>query len=445
MSPPRTVVSLEPLGAEAVMKLAEAPTNIPGLGDNMVVDLSAPVGPGVLARGAELHRRLCAHPPIRDGLGAMSATPLGAGAAPLYFRVVAAAADALPWEELYADDHGFLALDPRWPVARIARRARPVVERVFAGELTLVAVLSAAGRSGLAQARALLEAVSSQDGRAVGARLVVISAEDAVLKAVAAAALPYAQSQPMANDAAGLARQIAAANPDVLHLLAHGGQVMPGVSTLVFADAADLLSEAPAGSVSLQLANIIQGLLGADPWLVVLAACESAAATDTAGMVTGGALAHEIALGGVPAVLGMRRLVDVTAADRCVQALYPAVLADVRAAAEATDHDGEIIDWAGALTGARAALAGADPAQLDGWADPVLYVGCEEFRVRAARLPGDALSYADLLGERDALQRYLSSVDGIDPTVAAKVRRRVADLDAELARVLAAAPLAAAP
>ena len=426
----RTVVAFERLGTDTVVKLSEAPRDIPGIEvDNAVIDLAAPPGGTARQRGAELLARICAHPPVRAGLDLALGTPPGSPPAPLYFHVLAAAADALPWEELYADGHGFCALDPRWPVARIAARRRAVTDRVFTGELNVVAVLSAAGRSGVSQLETLLAATGSADGAAVGSRLRVISGDERVLAALAAANRPDVSAEQIASGADGLIRQIAAGDPDVLHLLGHGGEPLPGVRTLAFATSADFDADDEAGSVRLQLAHLTQAVLSADPWLVVLSACESA------GAGSAGVLAHDLASGGVPAVIGMRRLIDIDAADRCCAALYPQLLTAVRRAVDPAAPAGiRLIDWAAALTAPRAALCGPDPTAVDTWSDPVLYVQHEPFRVLVAPREGAAESYQELRGELDWLEEFMETAGAHHERLRADVIARIGQLREQLAR-----------
>jgi CHAT domain len=66
----------------------------------------------------------------------------------------------------------------------------------------------------------------------------------------------------------------------------------------------------------------------------VLSACDTAEAAD------GPALAHALVAGGIPAVVGMRRLVDLTDANRFCAALYPEVLAAIRTAVAADGPPG---------------------------------------------------------------------------------------------------------
>lgn len=423
----RTIVGFERLGDLTVLKLVDAPTDIPGMGENAIVRLAMPDGTPV-ERGRALLEQLSLHPPVKDGLAAALTLPASSEPAPLYFHVVAAAADELPWEELYAAPHGFCALDPRWPIGRIAKRRRPMKTRTFVAPLNLVAVLSAAGRSGLPQFRALLDALDSENARAIGVRLTVISGEQAVLEAAHAVGQPNVSAQMIASTPSDLAGQIKRARPHLLHLLCHGGAVA-GVRTLAFAHRADFEGGEDTGSVRLKVPALASALLSCDPWLVVLSACETAGATGAP------ALAHDLVCHGVPAAVGMRRLMDLGDTNRFCKAMYPEVLATVRDAV-VSDGPPEVreIDWAASLTAPRLSLSGVDPSQTDAWSDPVLYVQDDPLRVFPASSAPSADSFSRLRAHLAVWEEYLAALDQVtvDPGVLEYVRNRIAELRQQL-------------
>ncbi|MFG2974379.1 CHAT domain-containing protein [Streptomyces sp. NPDC048331] len=438
----RTVLSFEPFGDQVLLKLADAPTDIPGLGEHAVTDVSDPGGT-LVERGKALLDRLALHPAVGKGLAAVLALPPGAAPGPLYFHMLSAHADQLPWELLFDPAHGFCALDRRWPIVRIAARHRDLRQRGFTPPLRLVAVLSAAGRSGLPQLATLLDATATADAEAVTVQLHVISGEQEVLDAVAPAGRPEVTAELIPSTEPELRRSITAARPHILHLLCHGGAGLGGVRTLAFAHFADVEAargrtpeeqeEADraedAGSVRVKVPELITALEPSDPWLVVLSACQTAAATDNTQ-----AMAHELVSNGVPAVAGMRRLVDLNDTNHFCAALYPEVLAAVRAAISPKGTLAREIDWAGVFTAPRLALAGQDPAAADSWTDPVLYVQADPLLV----FPGSsALSPADfstLQGQLDVWQEFVSTLDPAtaDPVLLETAQERIAALHAAL-------------
>jgi hypothetical protein len=428
----RTVVSFEPLGSTTVFKLEDAPNEVPGLGENATADVTPLPGGDLIGQGTTLLARLSSHPPVKAGLDQALSLPATAQPSPLYFHVFAKAADELPWEQLYAAPHGFCALDRRWPVGRIARRRRPLNDRSFAPPLRIVAALSAARQTGTHQLAAILEALDRPDAVAIGVHVHVISGEQAVLDAVDAAIAAGRSNltrEVLAGTAPAVVQQILDGRPHLLHLLCHGGAVA-GVRTLALATTADFDGDEETGGVRLKVADLVAGLARSDPWLVVLAACESAQAGE------GTALAHDIVDNGVPAVIGMRRLVDLAATNQFCRALYPELLATVRAAVDPAGPPGvRVVDWASALTGPRTVLGGADPVALDAWTDPVLYAQEDPLRVFP---PSPFLSPADfagLRGQLDAWEHFLARLDAAtaDPGVLATAQAEIARLHMALA------------
>ncbi|MEU0937501.1 CHAT domain-containing protein [Embleya sp. NPDC005971] len=421
----RTVLGFEPFGGDrTVLKLREAPDTIPGLGNNELTDVTDPGGP-IAARGEALLERLCRHPVVSRGLDHVLAQSPAGGPKPLYLHLISNQADQLPWEQLRSASQGFIALDARWPIARIAAVRSPVDRRTFGPPLTIVAVLSAALRSGLPQLRALLAAIALPDARALGTHLHVISAEQAVLDAVAADPAADVTAEPMPATAPELARRITAARPQIVHLLCHGGAA-GGVRTLAFAHTADFDAGEPVGSVQLKLPDLVVALLPCAPWLVVLGACQTAQTSDTL------SLAHELVSQGLPAVAGMRRLIDLNDTDRFCAALYPEVLTAVRIAVkDAGEHE---LDWASAFTAPRQAMAQADPTSTDAWSDPVLYVQDDPLRILSSSALGVS-DTANLQGQLDTFERFRATLDPstADPTLVQRVDALIAELRARLA------------
>jgi hypothetical protein len=427
----RTVVMFDRVGEQVLLTLDDAQIEVPGLGELIPVALPQ-VGDGTLIeRGTLLAEWLQHHDPVRFGLQATLAAPLGSAPVPLYFRVRATSADALPWEQLYAQPHGFCALDGRWPIGRIAARRRDLIDRSFVSPLRIVAVLSAARQSGVPQLQALLAALRTPSAAAIGVALHVISGEQAVLDAAVG---PGVTAELIAPDAPGLGRQITAARPHILHALCHGG-VTALVRTLAFAHLADFDAEVDDGSVRLTAASLVTALTPGNPWLVVLSACDSAEAEPGQGP----ALAHDIVSQGMPAVIGMRRLVDLSSTNRFCAALYPELFEVLRAAFDETDADGEqpqvhVVDWAAALTGPRRVMGGPDPSAVDAWTDPVLYAQTQPLRIF---LPSPQLSpaqYARLRAKIDVFEKWLANLDPAttDPALIDELRARKADLESKL-------------
>lgn len=425
----RAVVSFVLLGEQTIFCLSESPDEVPGLRNHAAADVTPLASGDAESRGKALLDRLETHAPVLAGLESVLRRAPASEPVSLYFEVGSESADRLPWEELYAPAAGFVALDRRWPVARIASQARPPRERAFLEPLSIVAVLSAAGRSGLPQLRALLDSTAGDDARAVGTRLLVISGEQAVLDEVAGSGRPDVTAQPLAPTAGEVQEQILEAKPAILHMLCHGGPTYAGVRTLSLATLPSFEDPDLTAGVSLTVSGLAATLLACETWLAVLGACQTAEASD------GPALAHALANAGVPGVIGMRRLVDLADTNRFCTALYPTVLAQVRAATDRSGPEGpRPIDWAPALTAPRLAISGALPPTGDGWSDPVLYVQGDPLKVYRGTPALSPSDFSRLRGRLDVWEAYRARIDPATtpPLLIEDVDARIAELRAEL-------------
>lgn len=450
----RLIVNFDSVGKNTVLSLNKAPANIVGINQGRNIRISALNGGDAKARGLELAKLLRRHAPVKDALTMALAQPVAAPPQPIYFRVIADAADALPWEQLYSEPLGFLALDPRCPVGRIATRIQDMNDRAFLSPFRVVAVLSAADREGTPQLQAIARALTDAKATGLDARLHVITGEQAVVDAINALQDEHVTVEWIAATPVDVARQITHSKPSIFHMLCHGDYAAPGQSGLALATMQDFLGGEKKGSVMLSLDMLARALEPCDPWLVVLAACETAAAAN------GAAIAHRLVDTGLPAVIGMRRLVDLVVMDRFCDALYPELLAtvsdtmhpEVATAANLGPGGGpgvdgvgpgdgaggngqgfddrRRIDWAPALTAPRNAVAvGFDPASVDTWSDAVLYSHQDPLRVY---LPHDlglsAEQYAHLRGQLDMRILWRERLDPATTPAAA-----LAALDVEIA------------
>jgi hypothetical protein len=436
----RTVIKFEPLARQGLfrrrrnavtMTLDRAPTDFTPEG--CIVNLKRLTGATPIDLGQKLAQTLVSREPAKSVLGATFHHSLESPPAPVYFHVRADAADAIPWEQLHlgrlrADGVGFCALDTRWPIGRIASQFKSVPRRTFETPLRIVAVLSAAGQTGVDQLQALVNAI---DGARIQVSLHVVTGQEQLLEVVPSR--PYITSAIIKGTSVEFCRQISGAKPHLLHLLCHGG-VEGGERKLNFGLVDDFDRRRSYGSLSVTMADLIGELKPAcDPWLVVLAACETA---ETANIANGRSLAHQMVDQGMTAVIGMRRLVDVIATNRFCTAFYPEVLAEIRRAVEppAPGEPGErTVDWARSLTLPRRTMSEMDRVS-DSWLDPVLYAQDEDLRVTPPSESHSAIETARLLGILDKLEAYLRTQQsvGLDPGAEDDVRKAIAEIKALL-------------
>lgn len=428
----RTVIRFDRAGKSVTIALDRAPITFEP--DSYRVDLAKVTGSTLVERGTALTKLLSKREPIKSVLKSTLASTANAEPSPIYFHVRAGSADAIPWEQIYTPQSGFCALDARWPVGRIARTVRTVRRRALEPPFRMVAVLSAAGVQGQRQLQALLAAKE----KTTGIRLRVITGDETVL---ALAKGKGVDGVLIKGTGPELCQQIAEARPHLLHVLCHG-RVVGGVRMLNFGAISDFPGQAgqdqPAfGKINVAVQDMARALATCDPWLVVLAACKSADAEGS----DGPAFAHHLVEEGVTAVIGMRRIADITVTDRFCKALYPEVLARVRAAttpAPAGEQDRErIIDWAGALTTPRQVLRDdSNAAEDETWADPVLYAQIDDLWVQAPSQDITPAAYAELQGRLDQYRDTLVTLDrtDADPAAVAEVQALIADAEAVLSQ-----------
>lgn len=402
------IVAFNPVDkASAMVSLFKSSVEIEDMDVPRRVVIKPLQGADAKARGEELARLLGRHRPTKQAIDQALGVDADTEPSTIYFRLASPAADALPWEQLYVEPRGFIALDARWPIARVARRVHEVGQRTFEPPFRIVAVLSAADRDGVPQLDALATAIVAARVQGLQVGVHVITGDPAVAARVKELADPGITVETIATDPVAVVRQIAAARPHLLHVLCHGGYAAPGVMGLSFATRRDFLSGAKTGRVAVSVDMVAAALKSEDPWLVVLAACE------TANAAAAPSIAHELVNSGVPAVIGMRRVVDLSATDAFCARVYPELLAMVAAAAAADGSSHHRIEWAPALTAPRLAAAGGAPAREDGWSDPVLYVLQEHLLVYT---PAAADSHArERAALRDRLAEYELFAKTLDP------------------------------
>lgn len=403
------IVAFNPVDkASAMVSLFKSSVEIEDMDVPRRVVIKPLQGADAKARGEELARLLGRHRPTKLAIEQALGVDADTEPSTIYFRLASSAADALPWEQLYVEPRGFIALDARWPIARVARRAHEVGQRTFEPPFRIVAVLSAADRDGVPQLDALATAIAAARVQGLQVGVHVITGDPAVAARVKELADPGVTVETIATDPVSVVRQIAAARPHLLHVLCHGGFAGPGVMGLSFATRRDFLSRAKTGRVAVSVAMVAAALKREDHWLVVLAACETASAAAVP------SIAHELVNSGFPAVIGMRRVVDLSATDAFCARMYPELLTMVAAAAASADGSSHHrIEWAPALTAPRLAAAGSAPASEDGWSDPVLYVLQEHLLVYTPpAADSHARERADL---RDRLAEYELFAKTLDP------------------------------
>ena len=388
--------------------------------------LPADGGPVELA-GGEIYQRLAHHPGIRDALTRASHTPAGQ-VHPIRIATNTGDAELLPWEVLFLAGGGFVALDPRWPIARVTGRpaGRSNVDRLVKGKLAIAAVLAAKDRDAGPEWDALHGAVAAGG---VDCDLLVLVAQDDLRQRIAGLALPNVRTDFVPADADALLRRLAEHKPNLLHFFCHGIAEFGGQLEIATRNALQL-GEAPVYLGAQQLAQISEHAL-----LVTLNACEGALAASGA---------HSLAYllvrmnGGAPAAIGMRHPLASATAHRFCRALYEEAL---RLLAGRLGAPGTFeLDWSPVMRIPRNRLCaqGGGPLQAMAarcreWSVPVLYVRPEPLRVQvASATAAEDPDYVFAMLETLRTQRAKMRPD-TPPEMLAQLDTMIAQLQAVLA------------
>jgi hypothetical protein len=333
---------------------------------------------------------------------------------PICFRVGDADAHALSWEA-FVGNQQFMALDARWPIARIARGGNlPAGARLpFEPPLKLAAVLSAVGRPATPEWNGIYAAVAGARVSGLPIEVTLFAGEEDVIDLVTSLNDPAVEVRPVPPTGAELLDALRTFEPHLLHLYCHG-TIDGSVRYLEIGTIRDF--DVPGGTSS--SVRVLVGELGAamadtNTWLVVLNTCRGAEASDLN-------LTHaeEIVSSGVPVAVGMRRLIDADDAFAFSAAFYPPVFAAVEAAAFAPPGADRTVTWAGTLTQARRVLRdlhGADAATHEAWTLPVLYTRPGDFEL-VPTAPGQTAAVTTTLSETETLNGAVETLTQSAPS-----------------------------
>jgi hypothetical protein len=220
-------------------------------------------------------------------------------------------------------------------------------------------------------------------------------------------------------------------SPHIVHFFCHG---TPGnitkheLPTLVFANRNDFDGEIEPGSIQLTAAALAgsQALMQ-KAWLLTLNSCSGAKSSP--GITS---LARTLVELQVPAVVGMRFLVSPADADRFCESFYCDVFKEV---ATAQRHPGTEVelDWAHTLSAARQAI-NANGGNSGNWANPILYVGPDPLRLRAAIVTGRDINTIHAKQEElNKLKEFRTTVGpSLPAAVFAQLEQRIQQIGKDL-------------
>jgi hypothetical protein len=397
----RTVVAIEP-GFDELMtiKLYKAPDLIEGARVPHLFDcdpekmLSWAQPDAVKAHGQMIFSKLNDHQAIKSALEFALHAPPGQVHS-IYFKVDVNDAERLCWETLCNDQGKFLALDRRWPIARMADSVvdRPIpAVHDFVPPLKIMAFFAAMGIDGQPEWESLKRAV--KNGRRadfpievmvyVGQQSLINAIEDEILNE----GLTGVRVQPLPELTGDIETAVEDFAPHLVHFFCHGSTAH-GVAELELATLLDELQQKQSGSVRLQVNQLVNIPAMERAWLVTLNCCEGGRATGDLH-----SMAHSLVASGIPAAVGSLEPIDAADAHDFSTYFYPTIFSNLRKIlADNPDGKSSELEWAEALRSPRTGLCerhNNDPGNYRQWTLPVLYVRPEPFYVKRAAVGIDS-------------------------------------------------------
>jgi hypothetical protein len=311
---------------------------------------------------------------------------LGASACrPIYLEIKALpTAETYCWEALCTDKGDFLALDRRWPVARVVGSYAPRREaRSFAGVLKILAVLTPADIDPTREWNALYKAVQEARRQGLMIDLHVATSHEPLIDQIEDLLDTDARLFQFAfTDMVGLVGRADNLQPHLVHFFCHGSTSL-GKPRLELAT----LNDAGAEPIELTMTDLLASPGLSRCWLAVLNCCDSGRAGKD--MMSLGA---SLVAGGMHAAIGMKEEVEVPDAAAFSEKLYPALMRNLTEALTTPGSEDVLIEWSSSMWEPRRGLSDF-PTRA--WTLPVIYVQRTEFRVhRGATDPGVELMAA---------------------------------------------------
>lgn len=412
----RTIVSIEP-GADNTInvRLARIPKPFPNWRKPFVFQCDPDQLPpwtapeAVRAYGQKIFAALAQHPTLQAAIqDLLSAPPQQPHS--LYFCIEEREAERLYWEALCDDKGRFLALDARWPIARMPYQpvdGSGALPRDFVQPLRVLALLSALGVDAKTEWRELRNAVKAAVAKGLQLDVRVLVGQEKLLTAIQKEidkGLTQVQVSALPGSTPDLEAQIEAFKPHILHFFCHGA-VGFGVAHLELATILDWDQGNPNGSLQLDIDQLANLPALKDIWLVTLNCCRS-------GQSDGEqfSMANTLVNAGAPAVVGMIEPIDAADAHTFCGRFYSALFSKLHQVQDEfaqAKSDLAAIEWAEALRTARKALAEKGqrkPAQHREWSLPVLYVRPESFQLRRPVAALNSIQLAKIMTVAGALQ-----------------------------------------
>ncbi len=308
-----------------------------------------------------------------------SAFSLGPDACrPIYLELKSLpSAEIFCWEALCNDNGEFVALDKRWPVARVAggRLDTREVEK-YQPPLKMLVVLSALGLDARGEWSAIYGAVKRAHDDGLPIELYVGIGQENLQKIVE-------ELSPRPNvhlfaltSMVDLIRRVDKVQPHLLHFFCHGNVSLnkPRLEIATFNDQ-------ETSSIEVTLNDLITSPAVRNSWLTVLNCCKSGSGTrDLQSLCEG------LVNGGVNAAIGMREDVSVIEAAVFSDNFYSSLLTNLQQTLQSLQNDQDTqFEWSSIMSEPRKALNNMpNPSATSAWTRPVIYVQPDKFRLRWA-------------------------------------------------------------
>ncbi len=396
-----------------------------------------PTADEVKSAGRRLFEALEKHPAVKDAITAALMLPQES-VAPLYIylNVDNDQIEGLPWESLYAAPPGmFLALDTRWPIARVADSSAivPEIERTFQPPLKVMAILSAAGVDATPEWKEFYEAI--KNASELNLQVFVCQPE---LKGLIEGLGDKRVTVQYVTTKSDLFAAVNTFDPHILHFFCHGST--DGGAHLQLANRQDWVGENPRGSIALGKEELTPFCSKErNIWLVTLNCCQGAAAAEDSY-----SLARSLVTKGFPAVIGMRELIATEDAHLFCTAFYAAVVQEV-GQWKGKGQDVHEVEWAKVLCQPRIQLCDKHSGDLPRitaaaaskeWTLPVIYVRPEPFKIRMSSVPSTPVRE---IPDREVLEATLKklrefkvAVPDLPQSTMEELDKRISDLEKQL-------------
>jgi len=359
---------LDPVTGEELMmvKVERAPIVVPAAKQYWPFELSPKSLPdwntdnAVREHGRMLRNALCKHPGLAIILNSLSLAPRGL-VQPVYIKLNEGSSELISWETLCHDNDDFLALDPRWPIARISDpmsgQSRP--PPVLITPVRVMAVISAFGIGSQKKEWEMflqVAKVARDSGLEIHLRLLVgeLKTREAIDSAIQGG-LDWVQVSHIEKTGARVLQDIIDWAPNILHFFCHGSAgSSASEQSLELATASDYNDpKSSGGSVKIRTQQLVDmSLTLSNPWLLTLNCCSSGqAAKDLQSM------AHQVVSAGFPAAVAMLKPVDASNAYEFTRAFYQAVFTDLNITKGKLRTNTLVpFEWAGPMYSARMAI-----------------------------------------------------------------------------------------